>query len=107
MNQNGRKLRQRILALLASGDYQPLDKIEIARALGVQSNQRVTVRKELRELERSGEIARIRKTRYILPPAADLVAGTIQIHQAATDFSRRKNRARLICSSRPITPAQL
>jgi ribonuclease R len=86
MTKDGRKIRQAILALLGRGDYQPLDKIEIARALGVQSNQRVAVQKELRELERSGEIARIRKNRYILPPAADLVTGTIQIHQAGYGF---------------------
>jgi ribonuclease R len=86
MTKDGRKIRQAILALLGRGDYQPLDKIEIARALGVPSNQRVAVRKELHELERSGEIARIRKNRYILPPAADLVTGTIQIHQAGYGF---------------------
>src|SRR5436305_365738 len=86
MKQNGRKVREQILALLAAGDYRPLDKVEITRALGLPSNQRVAVRKELRDLERAGEIARIRKNRYVLPPAADLVTGVLQVHQAGYGF---------------------
>src|SRR5213595_3398553 len=40
----------------------------------------------LRELERAGEIARIRKDRYVLPAEADLVTGTLSIHQAGYGF---------------------
>src|SRR5207245_5811212 len=36
----------------------------------------------LRELERSGEIARIRKNRYVMAAEAYLVTGTLSIHQA-------------------------
>ncbi len=42
--------------------------------------------KVLRELERSGEIARIRKNRYVLPAEADLVTGKLSIHQAGYGF---------------------
>jgi ribonuclease R len=86
MTQNGRKIREQILALLASSDYRPLDKRELARALGRKSGVRMGLNHALRELERSGEIARIRKNRYILPTAADLVTGTLQIHQAGYGF---------------------
>jgi len=86
MTQNGRKIREKILALLSSGDYRPLDKIEIARKLGLKSGERVPLRKALRELERSGEIARIRKNRYVLPAEADLVTGKLSIHQAGYGF---------------------
>src|SRR6266446_6995726 len=86
MSEEGRKSRQQILALLNRRNSRPLDKIEIARELGLKSNQGVTVRNDLRQLEREGEIARIRKNRYVLPPAADLVTGTIQIHQAGYGF---------------------
>src|SRR5438876_7818681 len=86
MTADGRKIRPQILALLGRRDYQPLDKTEIARALGLKSDQRVGLRKELRELERAGEIARIRKSRYILPPEADLVTGIMQVHQAGYGF---------------------
>ena len=86
MTPNGRKIREQILALLASPDYRPLDKRELARALGRKSGVRMGLNHALRELERSGEIARIRKNRYILPTAADLVTGTLQIHQAGYGF---------------------
>jgi ribonuclease R len=48
--------------------------------------QRNAVRKTLRELEHAGEIARIRKNRYILPVKADLVAGKLSIHQVGYGF---------------------
>jgi ribonuclease R len=79
-------LRQRLLALLRDPEYRPLDKVELARKLGLKANQRVALRKELQELERAGEIARIRKNRYVLPSEADLVAGTLSIHQAGYGF---------------------
>ena len=48
------------------------------------------MKEALRELERSGEIARIRKNRYILPEAADLVTGKLQVHQAGFAFLARE-----------------
>src|SRR5437667_5137071 len=86
MTQTGRTIREKILALLHTADYRPLDRVEIARELGLKSNQRVPLRKALRELERSGEIARIRKDRYILPAEADLVTGKLSIHQVGYGF---------------------
>src|ERR1700726_232960 len=86
MISNGCKLRRQILALLGGRDYQPLDKIEIGRKLSLKSNERIALHKTLRELERSGEIARIRKNQYILPAAADLVTGKLSIHQAGYGF---------------------
>ncbi len=83
---NGRKIREQVLALLARKDYRPLNKLDIARKLGLPANEQVALRKTLRELERSGEIARIRKNRYILPAEADLVAGKLSIHQAGYGF---------------------
>jgi ribonuclease R len=86
MTQNGLKIRQQILALLRKRDYRPLDKIDIARELGLKGTERVAVRNALRELERGGEIARIRKNRYVLPSEADLVTGTLSIHQSGFGF---------------------
>jgi ribonuclease R len=79
-------ISKRVLELLRREDYRPLDKVEIAKQLGLPANQRVALRRELRRLERDGEIARIRKNRYILPSEADLIAGTISIHQAGFGF---------------------
>ncbi len=86
MTENGRKIREQILTLLASPDYRPLDKSELAKALGRKSGVRMGLNQALRELERSGEIARIRKNRYVLPAEADLVTGTLSIHQAGYGF---------------------
>ena len=86
MTENGRKIREQILGLLASPDYRPLDKSELAKALGRKSGVRMRLNQALRELERAGEIARIRKNRYVLPAEADLVTGTLSIHQAGYGF---------------------
>jgi len=86
MSSNGRKIREQILALLGRKDYRPLDKIDIARELGLKRRDRVALRKILRELERAGEIARIRKNRYVLPAQADLVTGKLSVHQAGYGF---------------------
>ena len=86
MNQNGRKIRTKILELLREKDYRPLDKVEIARRLHLSGTDTVQLRNTLRELERAGEIARIRKNRYILPSEADLVAGKLTINPAGYGF---------------------
>src|SRR6059036_2547251 len=83
---NGRNIREQVLALLARKDYRPLDKTDIARELGLTGTQQNALRKTLRELERAGAIARIRKNRYVLPAEADLVAGKLSIHQAGYGF---------------------
>src|SRR5213594_3368961 len=83
---NGRKIREQVLALLARKDYRPLDKTDIARKLGLTASERVALRETLRELERAGQIARIRKNRYVLPAEADLIAGKLSIHQVGYGF---------------------
>src|SRR2546423_8654995 len=86
MSKDGRNIRQQILALLARKDYRPLDKSELAKELGRKSGVRMALNQVLRELERDGEIARIRKDRYVLPAEADLVTGKLSIHQAGYGF---------------------
>ena len=86
MAANGRKIREQVLALLDRKGYRPLNRIDIARELGLTGTQRNALRKTLRELERAGAIARIRKNRYVLPAEADLVAGKLSIHQAGYGF---------------------
>jgi ribonuclease R len=86
MTKNGRDIRAEIVALLGHKDYRPLNKNEIATKLGRKSGVRMGLNRILRELERSGEIARIRKNRYVLPAQADLVTGKLSIHQAGYGF---------------------
>ncbi len=84
-------LKTRILTLMRGPKYRPLDKVEFSRALGMKSDHRGTVKQALRELERTGDIARIRKNRYVVPAEADLVTGKIQIHQSGFGFLVREN----------------
>jgi ribonuclease R len=86
MTKDGRKIREKVMALLQAPDYRPSDRNEIAQALHAQGRDRVNLRRTLREMEHSGEIARIRKNRYILPTEADLVTGKLSIHQAGFGF---------------------
>src|SRR5436190_2668068 len=86
MTKNGRTIREKLLALVRAPDYRPRDRDEMARALGLQRRDRVAVRKTLGDLERAGEIVRIRKNRYVLPSEADLVTGKLSIHQAGYGF---------------------
>jgi len=86
MIQKGSEVKSKILALLAKRDYRPLDRKQIARALGLKGGQAGAVQKILRDLERSGEIVRVRKDCYILPAEADLVTGKLSIHQAGFGF---------------------
>src|SRR6266581_1157204 len=79
-------LRADILRLVQEPKYRPLDKIEITSALGYGAARRNEVRRALRDLEQEGEIARIRKNRYVLPDAADLVTGTLSVHEAGYAF---------------------
>ncbi len=86
MAENGRNIQEQILALLGRKDYRPLDKADIARRLALKGSTLVAFRKGLRDLERSGQIARVRKNRYVLPAEADLVTGKLSIHQAGYGF---------------------
>jgi ribonuclease R len=86
VNVNETKIREQILALLSRKDYRPLNKNEIAKKLGVSGGARVALRKTLRDAERAGEIARIRKDCYVLPAEADLVTGKLSIHPVGYGF---------------------
>jgi ribonuclease R len=84
------KLREQILDLLGASNYRPLDNVELGKALGRKSGVRMNLNAILREMERAGEIARIRKNRYVLPAEADLVTGTISVHQSGFAFLPRE-----------------
>jgi len=73
-------LKQRILQILRAPSYRPLDKVELSKILRWPADKRAELRAVLRELETAGEIACIRKDRYVLPKVADLVTGKLQVH---------------------------
>ena len=95
------ELRAEILRLIRDPKYRPLDKIEIANALGYGAAQRNEVRRTLRDLEKEGEIARIRKNRYVQPDTADLVTGTLSVHEAGYAFltNEKKGQADLFIAA--------
>ena len=86
VNAKNQPLREQILRILSAPKYRPLDKVELGKALGRTSGVRMPLNEVLRDLEQAGEIARIRKNRYVLPSEADLITGTLQVHQAGYGF---------------------
>ena len=68
--------------------------MELGKALGRKSGVRMGLNEVLRQLEQSGEIARIRKNRYVLPSEADLVTGTLHVHQAGYAFLSAREAGR-------------
>lgn len=58
----------------------PLDKVEISKRLNLPPAMRRKVRDVLDAMETAGEVARIRKDRYVIPKEADLFTGAIQFH---------------------------
>lgn len=67
----------RILEIL--GD-EPLPAPSIARALGLEKGALRGLDQILEGLEREGRVVRVRRDHYILPEAADLFTGKLQIH---------------------------
>lgn len=92
MKTNPDQLKQEILRIVSAPKYRPLDKVELGKLLGRKSGVRMNLNETLRELERAGEIARIRKNRYVLPSEADLVTGTLNVHQAGYAFLSNENK---------------
>jgi ribonuclease R len=90
VNPESQPLREQILRLLRAPKYRPLDSVELGKALGRKSGVRMNLNAVLRELEQAGEIARIRKNRYVLPSEADLVTGTLHVHQSGFAFLPRE-----------------
>jgi ribonuclease R len=71
---------QRLLELLGSSQYQPLNKSELAKSLQIPLNERSRFRRLLNDLETAGKVTRIRKDRYVVPQEADLMVGVLQVN---------------------------
>ncbi len=92
MKTNPDDLKQQILRIMSGPKYRPLDNVELGKVLGRKSGVRMNLNQTLKELERAGEIARIRKNRYVLPAEADLVTGTVHVHQSGFAFVSNENK---------------
>jgi ribonuclease R len=79
-------MRRKIQSLLAAPNYHPLRRAEIADKLRLKPAERVEFRRVLDEMARTGEVARIRQDRFVLPQQADLVSGVIQLNEKGFAF---------------------
>ena len=101
MSTKPQDLSGRILALMRSPRYQPLDSVDLSKKLGLPPDDRSTLREALRALEQRGEIARVRKDRYVLSEEAELVTGVLQVHTSGNAhlISERAGQADLYIAS--------
>jgi ribonuclease R len=79
-------MQERVLKLLGRKDYVPANTPQLVKALKLPTRQAQRLRHELDELERRGEVARIKGNRYVIPREADLVPGRIQITRQGRGF---------------------
>ena len=79
-------MKELILKLLGRKDYTPANVPEIAQLLRLATGQEQELRRDLRKLERSGHVARIKGDRYVIPLEADLIPGRIQITRGGRGF---------------------
>ena len=75
-----------IIRLLGRKDYGPANVPQLLRLLHLPPNRQQQLQQTLRELEQSGEIARIKGNRYIRPLEADLVPGRIRMNRQGKGF---------------------
>ncbi|MGH7950797.1 MAG: ribonuclease R [Limisphaerales bacterium] len=86
-------MERQILKLLARKDYAPSNVPELLRLLRLPPNRQQELQVILRELERSGQIARTKGNRYIQSREADLIPGRIQINRQGKGFLRPDDSA--------------
>jgi ribonuclease R len=75
-------LEQRIIRLLRRSDYTPLNLAELLLCLDLPRKRRNELARTLAQMERAGEIARLKQgNRFGLPLDADLVPGRIRMNR--------------------------
>jgi len=79
-------MEQIILKRLGQKSYTPADSSQLFDDLRLEPGRERELKTALRSLERSGEVARIKGHRYILPEEADLIPGRIQITRNGRGF---------------------
>lgn len=78
--------KESIRKLLTEQRLKPLTGAEIAAALSLRGKNCKALQKWLNELEKAGEIVRIRENRYALGAAADLVTGVLSLARSGNGF---------------------
>ena len=73
-------LKDRLIRHMKDGHYEPQSKSELARALNVDSRQRLDLRNLVDQLEEEGMLVRLQKGKYALKrERRDLVQGKVRI----------------------------
>ena len=81
-------IRQKIQTLLAAPHYRPLRRSELAGKLRLNAAERREYRRVLEEMVKKGEVARVRKDRFVLSQEADLIVGRIEFNERGFAFVR-------------------
>ena len=89
-------IRQKIQTLLATPNYHPLRRADLAGKLRLNSGERRDFRRVLDEMLDQGEVVRVRTDRFVLPQDADLVVGRIEFNERGFAFVRREPTAAVI-----------
>ncbi len=79
-------MRAQIIKLLEQKNYVPANVPELLRWLHLSPNCQQELQTVLKKLEQTGEVARIKGNRYILPREADLIPGHIRMNRAGKGF---------------------
>jgi ribonuclease R len=79
-------MKEPVLKLLAGKTYFPSTTPELLRFLKLPSRRRDELQSILDDLERTGQVARIKGDRYVRPREADLIPGRIRINRQGKGF---------------------
>ncbi len=83
---NTEDLEERILRLLQRKDYVPANVPALLQGLKLGRNQQQALQEKLQVLVRSGQVARIKGNRYVVPQEADLIPGRLQVTRRGRGF---------------------
>ena len=81
-----KEIESKLLRLVGQRGYVPLNVPELLRALHLPPHAQQELQRVLRELERTGRVARIKGNRYIQPREADLIPGRIRMNRQGKGF---------------------
>ncbi|MBU0678878.1 MAG: ribonuclease R, partial [Verrucomicrobia bacterium] len=81
-------VEQLIRDYLAGEDYTPLKQHELAKALHIKGSARRDFRNTLYQLERSGQVIRLRKNRWAIPDQSQQVTGFLEVNSKGFGFVR-------------------
>lgn len=79
-------MKDQLLGWLRKPDYVPATLPDLFRHLNLADARRPEFRDLVRNLERTGQLVRIKGERYILPREADLIPGRIRINRQGKGF---------------------